>query len=223
MKKRILKASLKILFALVVSNLLVICLILNPSILYAKHTKIKNINVYHNKDLPVGFENTMLKSISMVNTSEIYDLNFDIDICLNDDSYYTKIIEAIKGKGFAHGFYNKVVITSNTDFESNISELNSRKWNLYQLIAHEMIHCYQYNVYGLKTLSIPAWKLEGYAEYIARGTTLNKDITEEEIQDSWVNFSDGTGCPITYFNDYKKVKDLMASSTYKAILNTTEK
>ena len=57
------------------------------------------------------------------------------------------------------------------NYAGNYVELNGYKWNLTQLITHEMIHCLQFDKLGLRKSNplakIPDWKWEGYAEYIA--------------------------------------------------------
>ena len=62
------------------------------------------------EDLNQTSEAVILNSILLTSTAEIYDPEFKIDLCLNDGSWYPKVVEQIKGKAFGHGFYNKTVL-----------------------------------------------------------------------------------------------------------------
>lgn len=116
---------------------------------------------------------------------------------MNDGSVYPTLIRKLRGRAFAWGFYDKVVLQGKMNEKGNYLELNGYKWNLIQLLAHEMTHCVQYDKLGLwkskPIASIPNWKWEGYAEFIARKnqdqTDLirNIDRLEQAPKDSWGN------------------------------------
>lgn len=93
----------------------------------------------------------------------------------------------------------------------NYLMLNDYKWNLTQLLTHEMIHCLQFDKYGIfksKPLAdIPNWKWEGYAEYIARQNVYQKDLKNnikrllESNQKQWdIMFEDSTISSREYYN-----------------------
>jgi hypothetical protein len=99
----------------------------------------------------------------------------------------------------------------NADFKDNFVELNSYKWNAAQLLAHEMVHCLQYNKLGFwrsnPVADIPTWKWEGYAEYISRQDAGQKDLLKNIARfiatekNNWeINFADGTIAPSVYYD-----------------------
>jgi len=123
---------------------LLIGLVLNPTLLYANKTVIENYTVYHDSVVDSNFVN-QLKSVTMLlKGSELYDSTFKLDICLNDGSIYPTLTERVRGQAFAWGFYNKVVLQGNVNYQDNYVELNGYRWSLEQLITHEAIHCYQF-------------------------------------------------------------------------------
>ena len=79
--------------------------------------------------------------------------------------------KSFKGTCICLGFYNKVILQGNANITGNYVELRGYKWNLTQLLVHEMTHCFQYDKLGLwkskPIANIPDWKWEGYAEYVA--------------------------------------------------------
>jgi hypothetical protein len=196
---------------------LLISIVLNPSLLYAHKTSMHNLTIYHNKTLEPHLLKQLQVAYTIVKSSELFDASFKLSICLNDGSCYPAVIKAVKGQAFASGFYNKVVVQSNINSSANTAEFNGYKWNLIQLFAHEMIHCFQYNKLGFwhakPIAAIANWKWEGYAEYIAR--QLN-DVPQFKIAvlqfknsntASWaISLPDGTIVPRDYYKSFLLVQ-----------------
>jgi hypothetical protein len=71
-------------------------------------------------------------------------------------------MRTLRGQAFAWGFYNKVVMQGSTNCTSNYVTLNGFKWNLIQLLAHEMTYCLQFDKLGFwkskPIANIPNWK-----------------------------------------------------------------
>ncbi|MFT3981491.1 MAG: hypothetical protein QM687_13540 [Ferruginibacter sp.] len=198
-------------FAAVIFSLLLI-IVLNPALAYSNEKKHHNFTIYHNHILDVALADRLDEAGELLKLSEIYTPNMKMDICLNDGSRYPSLIRAVKGNAFAVGFYNKVVIMGHADYVDNFVELNGYKWNLRQLLAHEMIHCQQYRALGFfhsnPVANIPDWKWEGYAEYIARREEDQKNIginierliqAEQADHNGWIIFKDETGTVISYY------------------------
>ncbi len=155
---------------------------------------------------------------------------------MNDGSTYPVIIRKIFGENFATGFYDKVVLQGNPDYEYNYIEIRGYKWNLTQLFAHEATHCLQYDKLGLwksnPMAEYPAWKWEGYPEYIARQNPDQKDLaknigrlikTEQTDNNGWIYFADSTGTVIPYYRDWLLMQyDIdIKKMTYMQILKDT--
>lgn len=135
------------------------------------------------------------------------------------------------GPAFAWGFYDKLVLQGKMDCQKNIVSLNGYKWNLVQLIAHEAVHCLQYDHLGFwhskPVASIPDWKWEGYAEYIARQDPDQQDLQKDmerlkqTAPDQWgIVFNDGSIAPRTYYRAWLLVKYCMEvkKMSYAALL-----
>jgi hypothetical protein len=95
--------------------------------------------------------------------------------------------------------------------KANFVELNGYKWNLTQLLAHEMTHCLQFDELGLiksnPIATIPNWKWEGYAEYVSRQNADQKDLSKNierfiaTDKNNWeIKFADGTITPREYYS-----------------------
>jgi hypothetical protein len=147
----------------------------------------------------------------------LYEHPLKLDICLNDGSRYPDLIRAIRGPAFAWGFYDKVVLQCALNCAENYVELNGYKWNLTQLLAHEMTHCLQYERLGLMhskpIRNIANWKWEGYAEYVSRqGLAQNKlkdrlqQFYESDTAAWAITFEDGTISSREYFRYWNMVE-----------------
>jgi hypothetical protein len=111
------------------------------------------------------------------------------------------------GKGYpllptSNVFINKSDLASDQVFR-NAPTNNSR--SLSGVIAHEVTHLLIRNRYGYwRNVMMPAWKKEGYAEYVAGGSTLSY---EDGVRMWKGNPKDGTG--YQYFKYYLLVKYLL--------------
>jgi hypothetical protein len=234
MKRKIKKWTLRLTAtALLIAGLLLI-IILNPILTYANKTTHNNYRVFHNKTLDPTLLTKLDQATELLKASEFYNSNLQLDICLNDGSKYPKLIRALRGQAFAWGFYNKVVLQGTANFKDDYVELNGYRWNLTQLLAHEMTHCLQFDKLGFwnskPIANIPNWKWEGYAEYVSRQNNDQKDLSKNinrliaTDKNNWaINFSDSTIAPREYYDYWTLVQYCMdiKKMNHKQILADT--
>jgi len=234
MKRQIEKWTLRLtVTGLLIAGLLLV-IILNPILTYASRTTHSNYTIFHNKPINQALIIKLDKATELLKTSEFCNPKLQLDICLNDGSNYPNLMQTICGKAFAWGFYDKVVLQGTANYNDNYVELNGYKWNLTQLLAHEMTHCLQFDKLGLwksKPLAnIPNWKWEGYAEYVSRQNTdqkyLSKNIARFLATDkkNWaINFADSTIAPRVYYDYWTLVQYCMdiKKMNYKQVLADT--
>jgi len=228
----------KWIFRLTVTGLfiagLLLLIILNPKLSYANKTTHNNFTIYHKSELDPLFISQLDNANGLLKTSEFYYDKFKLDICINDGSKYTRLIEILGGSQFARGFYDKVVLFGNPNFKENYVELRGYKWNLTQLLAHEMTHCLQFDKFGFwkskPVADIPNWKWEGYAEYVSRQNNDQKDLVknidrlEQTDKNSWdITFEDNTIAPREYYNYWTLVQYCLdiKQMTYQQLLSDT--
>ncbi|MEO9485374.1 MAG: hypothetical protein ABJG47_18085 [Ekhidna sp.] len=198
-----------------------IAFILFPGLSYAKKVQVENISIHYNTSLDVEATSLLHESLKMIKKSELFDPDFKIDLCLDDESNYAFLFDKLRGPAFGYGVGNKVILKCEADFKTNKAIGYGQAWDLAELIAHEIIHTYQYHHYGFATLKTPSWKLEGYAEYISRSESsyseLNTSIDlllseREKVGEShwvWIKLDDGTGFPSQYLADKVLVQYLI--------------
>ena len=219
--------------ALFIAGLLLI-IILNPILTYANKTTHNNFTVFHNKTLDPTLLTKLDQATELLKASEFYNPNLHFEVCLNDGSKYPKLIKTLRGQAFAWGFYDKVVLRGTANFKYNYVELNGYKWNLTQLLAHEMTHCLQFNELGFckskPIANIPNWKWEGYAEYISRQNADQKDLSKniERLiatdKKNWeIKFADRSIAPREYYDNWTLIQYCIdiKKMTYKQILADT--
>lgn len=234
MKREFKKWALRLIATGVFITTLLLIIILNPILTYANKTTYNNYAVFHSKPFDPALTITLDDATELLQRSEFYNPKLQIDVCLNDGSKYPKLVQALRGQAFAWGFYNKVVLQGTANFKDNYIELNGYKWNLTQLLSHEMIHCLQFDNLGFwksnPIANIPGWKWEGYAEYISRQNNDQKDLSKnlsrliKTDKSSWsIQFNDGTIAPREYYDYWTLVEYCMdiKKMNYKQILSDT--
>lgn len=210
MKQHLKKWTLRLtVTGLLIAGLLLI-IILNPILMYAGKIHYHACTIFHNKTPDPALSQRLDDAYRLLQKSECYRPGLHLDICLNDGSYYPKLIEKLRGPAFAFGFYDKVVLQGEAHFKNNYVALHGYTWNATQLLAHEMTHCMQFDHLGLRKSNpiahIPDWKWEGYAEYVSRQNADQQHLVnniarlEHSDKDAWaVTFDDGTIAPRTYY------------------------
>lgn len=235
MKRQIKKWGLRLTATTLLIAGLLLVIVLNPVLTYANKTTHNNYTIFHNEPLDPALFTKLDQATTLLKSSELYNATQQLDICLNDGALYPKLIQAFRGQAFAWGFYDKVVIKGNINYKNNYVELNGYKWNFTQLLVHEMVHCLQLNRLGFwksnPVANIPAWKWEGYAEYVSRKNIDQKDLSKNierfiaTDQNKWeVNFADSTIAPREYYGYWTLVQyclDIKKMSYKKILADTT--
>ncbi|MCE7995542.1 MAG: hypothetical protein HEP71_26420 [Roseivirga sp.] len=216
-----------------VGFLLVILTVISPTLLYGHETEVGEVTIRHEQPLPTGFVTLLEEAMVLVRNSELYDPTFSIQLCLSDGSRYPELIGKLKGEGFGHGFYNIALVSSKVNVKANLATLNGYNWNLKELIVHEILHTYQYNRYGFKTINFDQWKIEGYPEYISRRSKLPLAIEIERLIEhnghkpietwTWVNEEDESGVSLDYLKNHLLVRYMLEEEkmTYDQLLTDT--
>ncbi|MBK8567321.1 MAG: hypothetical protein IPN76_29360 [Saprospiraceae bacterium] len=182
---------------------------LNPNWLYANKTAAGMFTVYHHSPLEKDLITRLDDAAQLLKSSELFNENTRLNLCLNDGSIYPKLMETLRGQAFGWGFSDIIVLMGDADSKANYVALNGHQWNLTQLIAHEAVHCLQFEKYGFlhsnPVAGHPNWKWEGYPEYIARKDAdqlyLKANIERKmDETDGWAfHFKDGTVAPRDYY------------------------
>ena len=228
MRKQVRKWLIRLTATVLLVSVLLLLLILNPILTYAHRTTAGRFTVYHTRPLDRHFLSCLKDAGELLRASEFYREGIRLDICLNDGSRYPDLVHALRGDAFAWGFYDKVVLHGTVDADANVLELRGYRWNLSQLLAHEMTHCLQFDQLGWRhsnpLAGIPAWKWEGYAEYVARQGPDQKDLYRnikrfvETPETQWsVAFEDSTIAPRDYYQSWLLVQYCMDVKCMKYI------
>ncbi|TPG64568.1 hypothetical protein EAH73_15485 [Hymenobacter nivis] len=148
-------------------------LVLNPGFLYANRTATPHYTIYHNRPLDPALLPRLEQARAIDQQSSWFDPTLRLNICLNDGSAYPGLVEKLRGPAFGWSIYRSVVLNGEANPQANYVALNGYKWDFVQLLAHEAAHCYQLRRLGIWQMNPlipqhPMWKLEGYAEYVAR-------------------------------------------------------
>lgn len=209
-----------------------VAVMLNPQWFYQQSTTRGNFTILHNQALPAGADSILNHAHQIVQYSPHYLPDYRITICMDDGSSFPRWIERLK-KGRAVSYANIVVMQQAFDYEKGVSIIDGHLWDLTELYAHEITHCYQFKLAGFSTLWLPLWKIEGYAEYNSRWVvepfslreryTLLLESRQKPTQGfRWTGTADGYGSPESYLEGLVYVQYLLEQEnwTYPQILES---
>jgi hypothetical protein len=234
MKKQLRKWGLRLTTTVLLIAGLLLVILLNPILSYGNKTTHRQFSIYHDTPLDNQLMPLLDQADILLRKSEFYRADLKLDICLNDGSSYPQLVETISGRAFAHGFYTKVVIQSEINSAGNYASIGNYRWNLTQLLAHEMVHCLQFDKLGFwkskPVAAIPNWKWEGYAEYISRQDPVYFDLRglisryQGADKNSWaISLPDNSISPREYVEAWMLVKYCLDSKkmSYAGLLADT--
>jgi hypothetical protein len=195
--------------ALLVSAAAFVFLLLYPQVLFAHEVRYKNFTVYSRQPLDQGIYTVLDKVEAELSVSPINDTTLQPKIFLtNSQKLYSFLSLYIGwnsfGKGYALLPTNNVFINE-TDVSRDLvfrKSATASQRSLSGVIAHEITHLNIRRKFGyVRNITMPAWKKEGYAEYVAGGSTLDYETGSKLWK---ANPNDGTG--YQYFRYYLSVK-----------------
>ena len=187
-------------------------LLIYPQILFAHEVRYKNFTVYSRQPLDQNIYTVLDKVEAQLTASPINDTTVEPKIFLtNSQRLYTLLSLYIGWNSFGKGY---PLLPTNNVFinEADVSrDLVFRKAatgsqrSLSGVISHEITHLHIRRKFGyLRNITMPSWKKEGYAEYVAGGSTLDY---ESGVKLWKANPTDGAG--YQYFKYYLTVKYLL--------------
>jgi hypothetical protein len=187
-------------------------LLVYPQVLFAHEVRYKNFTVYSRQPLDQNIYAVLDKVEAQLSKSPINDTSVHPKIFLtNSQKLYSVLSLYLGSNSFGKGY--PLLPTSNvfineTDASRDLVFRKAETGNqrsLSGVLAHEITHLHIRKKFGyIKNITTPAWKKEGYAEYIAGGSTLDY---ETGVKMWKANPSDGTG--YQYFKYYLTVKYLI--------------
>jgi len=187
-------------------------LLIFPQVLFAHEISYANAAVYSREPLDQNINAVLDKAEARLATSEINTREVKPRIFLTDGfKLYSLLSLYSGGNSFAKGFgllpTNNVFINKSDvakDLVFRKAPANNER-SLSGVIAHETTHLLIRKRYGYwRNFSMPTWKKEGYAEYVAGGSTLAYETGVKMWKE---NPQDGTG--YQYFKYYMLVKYLL--------------
>ena len=205
--------SYRIFRYLVVSAVMAYLLLLSfPQVLFAHQSSYKNFKIYSTVPLDESVYAVLDRVEIKLSASEIKNQEVKPKIFLtNSHGFYALLSLYIGSNSFGKGFAvlptNNIFINRSDaakDLVFRSAPTNNGR-SLSGVIAHEITHLLIKKKFGYwKNLTMPAWKKEGYAEYVAGGSTLDYETGIKMWKD---NPKDGSG--YQYFKYYMLVKYLL--------------
>src|SRR5690349_947858 len=165
-------------FSLAMAYVLLLCF---PQVLFAHQVTYKNFTVYSRQPLNQNVYVMLDKVETRLATSEVNNMQVKPKIFLtNSQRLYSLLSLYLDANSFGKGFgllpTNNVFINE-ADVARDLVFRKAPAFNqrsLSEVVAHEVTHLLVREKFGyLKNVTMPAWKKEGYAEYVAGGTTLD--------------------------------------------------
>ena len=167
-----------IVFSAVAAYVLLLCY---PQVLFAHEISYKNFTVYSREPLDQNIYTLLDKVEAGLATSEINNTQLKPKIFLtNSHRFYSALTFSIGGNSYGKGlpllptnniFINRSDVQNDLVFRRAATH-NSR--SLSGVMTHEVTHFLIRQKFGyFKNVMAPAWKKEGYCEYVAGGSGLD--------------------------------------------------
>ena len=187
-------------------------LLIFPQLLFAHHLSYKNFTVYSREALDQNAQAVLDRVEHRLSTSPLNTPDVKPKIFLtNSHRLYWFLSLYIGGNSFGKGF--PLLPTSNVfinradlgqDLVFRKAPTNNQR-SLSGVMSHEVTHLLIKNRFGyVRNVMMPAWKKEGYSEYVAGGSTLDY---ESGVRLWKANPQDDTG--YQHFKYYMLVKYLL--------------
>ena len=183
-----------------------------PQVLFAHEISYRNLTVYSREPIDKNIYAVLDKVDSKLAASELNNKQIRPRIFIaNSHGFYALTSLYVGGNSFGKGF--PLLPTSNvfinkSDIEKDLVSrraVENNERSLSGVIAHEVTHLFIRKKFGYwQNLRMPEWKKEGYAEYVAGGSTLPYEMG---VQMWKANPKDGTG--YQYFKYHMLVKYLL--------------
>lgn len=183
-----------------------------PQLLFAHEVSYKNFRVYSREPLDQNINTVLDRVQSRLATSSINNDEVKPKVFLiNSFRFYEGLSLYLGAHSFGKGFpllpTNNIFINKSDPSKDQVFR-NADSDNVRSLsgvIAHEITHLLVRKRLGYwRNMTIPTWKKEGYAEYVAGGSTLPYETGVKRWKD---NPKDGTG--YQYFKYYMLVTYLL--------------
>lgn len=101
------------------------------------------------------------------------DMKFKVYLCSQHWKYLLASSFSINSKGIYIPYTDRIIL--------DMQGVAGKK-DLVRCVAHEVTHAMVHNKLGWRSLVMPKWVSEGYAEYVAKGTWSNSDAENEILQ-----------------------------------------
>ena len=177
-KSKLYRAVRYALYSLVATYVLLLCF---PQVLFAHQVTYRNFTVYSRQPLDQSVYVMLDKVEARLATSEINNTQVRRKIFLtNSQRLYSMLSLYLDANSFGKGFgilpTNNVFINE-ADVARDLVFRKAPAFNqrsLSEVVAHEVTHLLIREKFGyVKNVTMPAWKREGYAEYVSGGTTID--------------------------------------------------
>lgn len=183
-----------------------------PQVLFAHQVTYKNFTVYSREPLDQNIYAVLDKVEATLAKSQINNTQVKPRIFLtNSQRLYSVLSLYIGANSFGKGMpvlANNNVFINTADVSKDLvfrraAEYGSR--SLSGVVSHEITHLLVREKFGyVRNLTMPAWKKEGYAEYVAGGSTLDYATGMQR----W-KANPGNDAGYQYFKYYSMVKYLL--------------
>lgn len=165
-----------------------ICLLLFPSMLFAKKIEYGNYTVYSDHELD-GIEKILSDIDAAIVRNALYDPALKHQLFLGHGNRTFGFVHGVKWRvvSLVYGlepaltynnsippYFNHVVTFRIPDIAHNslVHPERANSINMTQVLTHEIVHTYEKAARGWRLLSRPVlWKHEGYADYVAASLT----------------------------------------------------
>ncbi len=176
----------KIHFAVYAFFYLLLILFFSPSLFFLHKLEYRNYVIHSSEKIDPTITLVLDRSSTLLHSTELDDTTIVHDIYFCESFLYARFWGLHLFRAFGWNRLNSIFIVK-TDIKKDRCFRNDVAYNtriLSEVLAHEMVHTLQRLNQGyIKMYQLPAWKVEGYAEYICKDKNFNLSESKKLLQE----------------------------------------
>lgn len=177
-------------------------LLLYPNFLFANHHQFKNFHVYSDQEIPYEIDEVLIDVLDRIKQSELYEDKDMFSVYFCNSKWRLSLLTRNPNIGglVNQGLSNNIFIRE-SEIEKNkiVSPTKGQEIALVEerslsyFIAHEITHSLQTKTERFMHITTPKYIVEGYADYIGKGTSFRYEKYLTDFLQNDVTMNPTTG------------------------------
>lgn len=161
----------------------------NPALFFSHHYQYRNLSVHSDRPIPAEMSRVAADVLSRLRKSELFDDTQEMNIFICNDGwrywFFTRSGRSGGQVNFlwsANAFIRACDVRKNRIIPPKVWSFSLSDRPLSYFMAHELTHSMQRGISPLLSIRCPKYILEGYADYIAKGSDFSVSAYQADLR-----------------------------------------